>query len=281
MNLSSWQVLDRLYQPAYTGDNRCLPCTVVNLVIAVLIGAAIATVSLAAGVLSVLLSGLLIYFRGYLIPGTPKLTKRYLPAPVMGLFDPPEALGSSVGTPLEATVDVERLLVDGGVVAPCEERDDLCLEPEFRAAWVDRMAELRAVPPNRDGLGTMFDLATDHLSLHEADDVLTATNNPPDGRWQRIGQWESSAAFFADAASAGLLSARLPGWHSLSVSDRTAVFDGLRLFLDECPACRGPVRFGEEAVPSCCGSVDVIAASCEDCGARLFESEQVGDELAS
>lgn len=281
MNLSSWHVLDRLYQPAYIGDNRCIPCTVVNLAIAVLIGAAIATVSLPAGVLSVLLSGLLIYFRGYLVPGTPKLTKRYLPAPVMRLFEPHEALGNSVGAPLDPTVDVERLLVAGGVVAPCEDRDDLCLAPEFRASWDDRMAELRAASPNRDDVGTMFDLATDQLSLHEADDVLTATYNPPNGRWRRIGQWESSAAYLADAASADLISNRMSDWHSLSVSDRTAVLDGLRLFLDECPACRGPVRFGEEAVPSCCGSVDVIAASCEDCGARLFESELVGDELAT
>lgn len=281
MNLSSWQVFDRLYQPAYIGDNRCIPCTVVNLAIAVLIGIAIATVSLPAGVLSVVISGLLIYFRGYLVPGTPKLTKRYLPAPVMRLFHRHEAPANSVGAPLEPTIDVERLLVDGGVVAPCEDRDDLCLDPEFRAAWDDRMAELREAPPSRDGVGTMFDLAIDHLSLHEADDVLTATYNPPDGRWQRIGQWESSASYLADAASASLLSARLSGWQSLSASNRTAVLEGLRLFLDECPACRGPVRFGEEVVPSCCGSVDVIAASCEDCGARLFESELVGDELAT
>ncbi|MEZ3164744.1 hypothetical protein ABNG03_12005 [Halorubrum sp. RMP-47] len=77
---------DRIREPAYTGENRCLPCTVVNGVFAVALTAAamvfgpvIAAVVLVASMGS-------IYYRGYLVPGTPELTKRYLPDRVLRLF---------------------------------------------------------------------------------------------------------------------------------------------------------------------------------------------------
>jgi hypothetical protein len=33
------------------------------------------------------------------------------------------------------------------------------------------------------------------------------------------------------------------------------------------------VTLGEDTVESCCRSIDVIAATCEDCGARVFEAQ--------
>ena len=36
-------VLDTFRQPEYTGDNRCIPCTVVNVAIAAVLAALIAT----------------------------------------------------------------------------------------------------------------------------------------------------------------------------------------------------------------------------------------------
>lgn len=51
------------------------------------------------------------------------------------------------------------------------------------------------------------------------------------------------AALLADSAAATLLA-------------------GLRLFLDTCPVCEGPLAFGKETVESCCRSVDVVAVDC-------------------
>ncbi|OIB56666.1 hypothetical protein [Natrialba sp. SSL1] len=80
--------IDRLHQPEYTGENRCLPCTAVNIVLAVLLSAAAATlawvgtgpvVALAVGAIVFWCAVSLIAVRGYLVPGTPELTNRYLP----------------------------------------------------------------------------------------------------------------------------------------------------------------------------------------------------------
>jgi len=77
---------DRIREPAYTGENRCLPCTVVNVVLAVALTAAAAVFGpvVAAAVLVASMGS--IYYRGYLVPGTPELTERYLPDRVLRLF---------------------------------------------------------------------------------------------------------------------------------------------------------------------------------------------------
>ncbi len=91
--------LDDLKQPEYTGENRCLPCTVVNLAIAAVVGWLVARRNRVAGVLAVGISVALIYLRGYLVPGTPTLTKRYLPASVLRAFgkEPKPDLASGFG----------------------------------------------------------------------------------------------------------------------------------------------------------------------------------------
>ncbi|MFB6295861.1 MAG: hypothetical protein ABEH66_03350 [Halobacteriales archaeon] len=81
------QAIDRLRRPEYTGDNRCIPCTLVNLLIAASLGIALGAVWLpAAGAVAFALSALAIYLRGYLVPGTPTLTRRYMPVRVLELF---------------------------------------------------------------------------------------------------------------------------------------------------------------------------------------------------
>ncbi|WP_247002693.1 hypothetical protein [Halosolutus gelatinilyticus] len=80
------EIVDALHQPEYTGENRCEACTVVNLVIAGVLGAVVARKSKLSGAIAVAASVALIYLRGYLVPGTPTLTKRYLPPEVLRWF---------------------------------------------------------------------------------------------------------------------------------------------------------------------------------------------------
>ncbi|ELZ16284.1 hypothetical protein C478_03707 [Natrinema thermotolerans DSM 11552] len=92
-------VVDELRQPEYTGDNRCEPCTVLNLVIAAILGSIVARKSRLGGLVAVGVSIALIYLRGYLVPGTPTLTKRYLPPAVLRWFgkDPEPTVASGLG----------------------------------------------------------------------------------------------------------------------------------------------------------------------------------------
>ena len=77
----------------------------------------------------------------------------------------------------------------------------------------------------------------------------------------------------ADVAAEEELRERHPAWHRLGFDERTEILGALRLWLERCPECDGPVTLGEETVESCCRSIDVIAATCEECGARVFEAQ--------
>ncbi|WP_410765558.1 hypothetical protein [Haloferax sp. DFSO60] len=104
-------VIDALQQSEYTGENRCEPCTALNLIIAVILGSAIARKSKLGGALAVGVSVGIIYLRGYLVPGTPVVTKQYLPPTVLRWFGKIPSGGNTAnglgarGTPKNQTTD--------------------------------------------------------------------------------------------------------------------------------------------------------------------------------
>ncbi|WP_440990187.1 hypothetical protein [Haloarchaeobius baliensis] len=251
-------IFDQLRRPEYTGENRCIPCTVTNLGIAGVLsaGAFLLSPVLAVGV--ALVSVTAIYLRGYLVPGTPELTKRYFPDWLLAWFDKGPARFDA------ESFAVEELLVDSGAVAPGER--DLELDREFATAWYAEMELLTDKPSQRAALAALADLDVEQIRLDARPGRFVAWY---DGEW--MGQWESRAAFVADMAAAPVFAARLDDWEAMPVAYRSELLAGLRMFLDRCPTCDGDVSFGTDVVESCCRSYDVVAANCEGCDARLFE----------
>ena len=129
---------ERIHQPEYTGENRCLPCTAVNIMIAGALTVAVAIISPLAAVPVVAGSLAAIYVRGYLVPGTPELTKRYLPTAVLELFGKaPEDTETwetieRMEYEKEHAVDPETFLRDAGVVELCIGGEDICLTQSFQ-----------------------------------------------------------------------------------------------------------------------------------------------------
>jgi hypothetical protein len=261
--------LESFRRPEYTGENRCLPCTVVNVVIAVfatgiVAGAALelatpATAAMVGGTVAGV-SLLAIYLRGYLLPGTPTLTARYLPDRVLTAFDKEPML--SAGEVEGDGVDAETVLVNAGALEPCADGEDLCLTETFRTAWREQLDR------DTDATELLAELGI------ECDGARTDASGDgcrvfADGGY--VGTWESAAAVEADAAASQVLGDSVPEWSTLSTGQRSQVLSGLRLFLDRCPSCRGPTEFGSAAVDSCCTNQNVMAVTCGDCGARLFE----------
>lgn len=272
------QTFDTFRQPEYVGENRCLPCTVVNLAIAlVAAGASIAlfeaggaprSASLSAGALIFLSSVAIVYFRGYLVPGTPTITKRYLPARVLRLF------GKTVrsGRDEAENVDTETVLLKAGALKPCDDRDDLCLIPSFRTAWYDRIDTFAETDPGLGGLLERGDLAgtarRSGVTFDRQGDAYVASVDDT-----QIAQWASWAAYIADAAAAAELQNRYAGWHAMTFRERTDIAGALRLWVERCPACGGTVEMGKETVESCCRERTVLASSCAKCGSRVFEAD--------
>jgi hypothetical protein len=280
-------VLARVRQPEYTGENRCVPCTLANCAIAVVLagglgygwlvlgGGGLAVAGL-VGVIVLVVSGLSIWLRGYLVPGTPELTKRYFPDWLLAKFDkgPEQSTGGLVGESADAEdaeydgpTDPETLLLEAGVVEPCVDVDDLCLADGFREAWHARMVTLQETGAEREEVAAQLDVDPESVSFEEH--VGGAFTAFVDGA--RVGQWESRAALVADLAAGRELPNWLDSWGQFPTEVRSQLLGGLRIFLETCPDCDGPVVAGQETVESCCRSYQVVAASCDDCGSRILE----------
>ncbi len=260
------RVVAELRRPEYTGENRCLPCTFLNLALVAVAGLALVVwVAPAVGVALVVLGTALVYARGYVIPGTPTLTERYLPDRVLAYFEHGGPTNAT-SPPSRSDFDPERALVTTGALVPCADGDDLCLDRSFRTDW-------RSVMPDAaddvDGvldymLPTSFDDPAT-VEFRGATVVARVENTS-------VAEWPSRAAFVADAAGAVALADADPAWDDHGFAQRTQLLAGLRLWLDRCSVCDGRVELGEETVESCCRSVPVVAASCTSCGARIFEA---------
>lgn len=273
-----------LRDPRYTGVNRCLPCTVVNLVIAAVVAVAVAVASGVRGWgIAVLAVGVTtIAVRGYLVPGTPTLTKRYLPDRVLALFDKGPERAGVVLDDGDGAVDDNTTAGDtpaGGTSSNASSQFDLAarllaagvlVDGGFRERWIVRSRELANSGRETDAnvLAGFLDIDADEVSLVDRGYAYVATigGNP-------AGQWGSRSAFVADLAAADCLEGRWPEWSTMPTARRSELLGSLRLFVDSCPGCDGAVTLDTAVVESCCRQYDVLAATCEVCGSRLFEAD--------
>jgi len=276
----------------YTGENRCEPCTILNLIIAGMVGTTVARKSRLGAVIAVGLSIVLIYLRGYLIPGTPTLTKRYLPQEVLQWFGketlvetangfgiPNESLAEPTESPNETAsrntepeepedigLDLESYFLEYSVLKLCENQTDLCLTPEFQSQWNRTTNAVETEHTSTEDI-----IETYKLNSEDEYDIETIDNSHilrRDG--SVIGQWPSKAALIADKAAAMVLAEQDPIWSERSPEQKGEILDGLRLFLETCPNGES-AELTQKVVDSCCSSQRIIAVVCEESGERLFE----------
>ena len=276
----------RFRNPKYIGSNRCIPCTIANTGIAILLSIGILTacllffnlpqslaLTLAGGFFIFSLTA--IYFRGYLIPGTPELTKQYFPDRVLSWFDKSH---TTTFEESKVAINPEEVLLGAGVVESCQNKSDLCLTPSFKAAWHDLVRDYRDQQLDEAALTEALGISPNDDQIqfdYHGNGIIARTTTAG------IGQWSSNAAIIADVAAATELKKRYSDWYSLAPAEKAHVLLSLRIFLEECPTCGGPVQVKQDAVESCCRSYDVIATVCKSCGTRLLEMEWDGPENAS
>lgn len=261
-----------LRRSEYTGENRCYPCTIINMVLAVAFAGfafvfLVLTIStpVAGGsaFLIVAISLLLIWLRGYLVPGTPTLTRRYLPASVLAWFGKNSNDRSPPSNHDE--FDLEAILLEAGILEPCAEVDDLCLEKSVAIALEENIRDL---PDDTDE--DVF------LDAVDADRTMVKFSRKKSGtvlvvRGQRATQWPSESALIADIAIANILSSAMPNWLERTWIERISIIRAVRLFLPECPRAGGTVELTTRTVKSCCSEREVVEAICADSGDRFFE----------
>lgn len=263
--MESQRLFGSLKQPEYTGENRCVPCTAVNVLIAAVVSGLVGLVSAPLMLVSFTLSLGVIYVRGYLVPGTPTLTQRYFPDRVLRWFDKDPAPAYAIPLDGEDDLDTESVLLGAGALEPCRDVDDLCLTAGFREAWyreIDRTDETTA----ERTVAEMLDVPESRLTIRrEARSYVAYVDE------EKLGTWLSHEALVADVAAQRVLEERIADWNDVPVDERSGVLRSLRVYLERCPSCEGSVDLTTETQKSCCRSREYLVSECGDCGARLFE----------
>ena len=280
MLLSISAAIGRLRRPEYTGENRCMPCTVLNAVITGIVAIAVGVVSTVAGGVVLLGGAAAIYFRGYLIPGTPTVTQRYFPASVLRLFgkEPlpqPNAIDTDGGVaagahereedPLADYDHVGELLADAGIVEDCVDDDDLCLTPAFEEAWWERIERFREGEASIEQLAAVLNV--------DPEEVSTAGTEPFEVEIDGVtaGRWSSRAAFLADLGAEPTVAEWLPVWDEIGQRQSGELLASLRAFLLRCPECDGELTSIEDVTKTCCSGEYVnVSRDCTECGASVF-----------
>ena len=290
-------LVESLRNEEYTGENRCLPCTAVNVGIALLLGALAAIRSRGAAAVVVAVSFAAIYLRGYLVPGTPELTKRYLPDWAAQYFDhhPLEddfavsegAVETEVTVESDASddqsaesqsfetvekiktqrqeaIEPERFLLEVGATTETEDGTDLRLTESFAETVDEEIAGFDGERPTRAAVADVFDADSANVEFKDREYPAIKVG-------RRIRKWPSEGALLVDVATHQALAERTDRWRSVPLEQRVGILESLRTFQLQCPICDGEVAFGDAVVESCCATYEVISYECLDCGERLLE----------
>lgn len=259
-------MVDEIRRPAYTGENRCWPCTAINGVLVALAAGALVAVGHQVAALAVAgLGAALVTFRGYVVPYTPAFAPRledWLPGDRFHSRRAHGSLSNGDDDP-EAVLST---LVEAGVVDAAGGR--LELSGAFRERWRDEMNALAAVD-DTDLVAAVLAVAPTATDATIVEGRSRRRIVLRDGDGEEV--WLSRPIAIAETAAVRALPEVVP------TQIDAAAATPLRMFLEECPACAGPVE--ESTEKSCCGGPrdprngprEVLV--CGDCGARLFTFE--------
>ncbi|EMA66699.1 hypothetical protein C461_11678 [Halorubrum aidingense JCM 13560] len=251
---------DRLRRPEYTGENRCLPCTVLNAAIVGVAAIALSRRNRPLGVLALVAGAALISLRGYVVPGTPQFAPALVePLPVEVGHESPAGVESGSLADDRDPEAMMAALVEADVIVP--DGDQLYLDDAFQTAWEERMAELRDLSGAELAARTA---AVSHDSVegsYHDGRVLLAGNRDA---------WLSQAVAIAETAAVETLADR-----GLSHEVRVQAAEPLRTFVRTCPVCGGDVT--DTTLRNCCGGPGGVSGNperpvraCADCDAVVF-----------
>lgn len=156
-------LLDWFHRPEYTGDNRCRPCTLLNLSLTAVIGSIFwVFVGIEFTTIVLILSIFAIYFRGYLIPGTPKLTKNYLSEIYKIVHES--------NSPSVNDSRVEKILTEADLLVEFNHADDLCLNDGFEEIWLSNISKIRQLGVSQ--LLDMFGLESNYQTVQTSQNTI-------------------------------------------------------------------------------------------------------------
>ena len=243
------ELFESLSDESYTGENRCWPCTVLNLGLLGLFTFLLRARGRSLASLLVAVVGVaVVSLRGYLVPYTPEFAPRLVAAaPIPDKWFHRDSshddvtYGESESLADDVEIGGETVLRELSAVGVIEaEGEQLFIAPTVDTAWHERMDEL--ADRSLDSLSTAL-----QASLPRVDHAEPYAD---DAEWVALGsdhkQLLPRPVVVAELAAYELLGERLDDERL-----RVAGAEACRMFLDSCPVCDSELV--ESSSVSCCG----------------------------
>jgi hypothetical protein len=249
----------------YTGENRCYPCTVVNILIAITLAGAVGVLSSpTAGGVALLIFLLFIYLQGYLVPGTPHLTKTYLPDWVLSIFG--KDVNLETANDRLSGEEFMNLLASVGIINPGAS-SSLVLETDVKSEWESIQ---NSIPreSNLESVASFIDRPQHSISIEPHDGVYRV-----EYLGNTIGEWNSKELLQIDLATDLLLDDYIEDWQSYGVAVRADMVHQFRVFLESCPHCNGELTYHQDSMETCCQEYGVIIGECVSCNIEVFKKQ--------
>lgn len=236
----------RLRRPEHTGEHRCWPCTVLNLVVLGL-GVVVLAGRWPAVAVGLAIVGVgAVWARGYLVPYTPRFAPRvvgWLPVDVFGHAEASDSLRSLDDGAEEPGERLLEGLLDAGVIETHGE--ELSLEASFRERWDELADDLAAL--------ALDDLARETAAASSAADGAEGVERG-DESFVVLSSTDGGAAWVRrPVAIAETAAARALEEWGHPAANRDLAAHALGAFLETCPACGDDVI--EQTAAECCGGI--------------------------
>ncbi|QIQ75668.1 hypothetical protein GL213_03470 [Halogeometricum borinquense] len=252
--------LESIKDPEYTGKNRCTPCTLLNISITITISAVLWFVGPLIAILFAVLGAARVWQKGYLVPKTPGLTKKYLPTSFLRRFhsgaivsdDSTARSGGTMGSP---SASFEDLLTEHDVVEPCSDSADLCLTAEAEQLWRDTLSNTNEL--SSELLRKLYPIVEGEYQVSNTGGTVYVTTGDT-----VIAHWISESAMLADLTGASVLERLLPMWNDIPKDQKGQLLISLRPFVPQCPRSGEAVEVSEKIVESCCSYSRELVLKC-------------------
>lgn len=254
----------RYRNSAYTGRNRCWPCTWLNLGLTALVAGVLAAIGRpTVAVLAAVVGALAVGLRGYLIPRTPALTHE-LPESVLdglGKTDPAASLPASDSLIASGVLDDDLAIDPAAAEYVTERAESLLADPETLKATIPEVYPNAVKTSVRRSLG-----GTENWFVRDADEMT-------------VRQWGARPIAAIDVAGAEYLSEVLPDWVARSAHARRTMLALLRYRIPDCPSCGEVFTAPDGPNVTCCGGRSLVGErQCENCGYALVDRNDLPTE---
>lgn len=255
-----------LRNPRYTGENRCWPCTVLNLGLVALVGGGVAlawnnvvaSIVLASGTAAITL-------RGYAVPGTPQLTGR-LPDRVLKQF------GKESGS-ISPNADSVRSVQDLGLLEPGD--DTIRLVESVREEYERRARDLVSDREHLEAAVVRTFAEVEEVSVNRS---LGGDENwfAKDSDGDLVLKWEARPVVAMDIAAETVLAERVPSWSEYGPNHRSKSRALLRRGSRTCPACGSDFEPDSRSEVVCCGGRSLVGTlRCPACSYAVVDENDL------